>query len=903
MSIISNPSAGDFAVVLSRHRRIMIAAMLVAWVACAALQASAQCWVDQRSGIRSLLTSVSFADSRHGVAAGNPFTLCTNNGGLSWQKCTTPSILQLVRMADTLVAYGTTTTYGEIHKSTDGGLSWHYLAKPVGALWSDCVFRGSKRGMVAGSTYTGTAILIKTTDGGSHWEVHSFDSLSNITSLFAIDSSTVFAAADSVILKTTDWGSTWESIHKFNEVVSSVAFADSMYGSAIGSSLYLTYDGGKHWGSRPYLDSLTSWSVAMPDQGRIILTGLHYVLPYGGKILTSTDEGTTWSEQTSSQFIYESCFPDSGNGFCVGDSGMILTTSETGCPYPSGPGVAPPDGYASAGLSGGSATLSWNYPYPVGLKAFRLRVGVSPSFRPALLDTIIPVTSEKLVHSCVVPGLIPGALYYWTLNWYLLDGSVHTAGTWHFETGTGAISGTAYEDLDRNRSRDPGEPGLAGLQVTLGGSSSQVVATDSAGIFRFSGLDSGTYTVHVTPPPENVFSAPPGGILSVSLGLNAVADTCMAGMYFPWNSMEGHVFEDLNENGIMDSADNGLTGFRLRLAGADTGSFTTGQSGAYGFLRCGLGLDTVSLTLPDGWEQVVPVYPSDYRASFGSLDIHRVGLNFALRRRPHDRVRITLLFRDSVASPVQILNFGVRSRATRGIFGIDPLCTNIDFAEGEFELPPPDPLFFDARFVGSYGSFGEGSWTDIRGFFTGAQVDTYRVAFLPGRLEGGGYPVIFQWDSLAISAAYAGPVEMLVPYHDRVDMKASGRATISDTLVTAVSIIAQSPLPGAAGGIVRAGSRIPDTFVLEQNYPNPFNSSTVIRFGLPAASRVRMVITTVLGQVAAMPVDGFCSAGVHQVDWSPAGLGSGVYYCRMQIQPLDRQLPPSSIVRRMLFLK
>jgi hypothetical protein len=57
-----------------------------------------------------------------------------------------------------------------------------------------------------------------------------------------------------------------------------------------------------------------------------------------------------------------------------------------------------------------------------------------------------------------------------------------------------------------------------------------------------------------------------------------------------------------------------------------------------------------------------------------------------------------------------------------------------------------------------------------------------------------------------------------------------------------------------------------------------------------------------LGQEVATLVDGIMPASKHTVDWSPNGLGSGVYFMRILAQPQDGV---SNFVstRKLLFLK
>ncbi len=74
----------------------------------------------------------------------------------------------------------------------------------------------------------------------------------------------------------------------------------------------------------------------------------------------------------------------------------------------------------------------------------------------------------------------------------------------------------------------------------------------------------------------------------------------------------------------------------------------------------------------------------------------------------------------------------------------------------------------------------------------------------------------------------------------------------------------------------------PASFFLEQNYPNPFNPSTIIRFGLPAASRVTVEVFNTLGQKVATLFDGRKAAGVHHVQFDAGHLSDGVYLYRIQ---------------------
>jgi hypothetical protein len=81
---------------------------------------------------------------------------------------------------------------------------------------------------------------------------------------------------------------------------------------------------------------------------------------------------------------------------------------------------------------------------------------------------------------------------------------------------------------------------------------------------------------------------------------------------------------------------------------------------------------------------------------------------------------------------------------------------------------------------------------------------------------------------------------------------------------------------------VESATSIPNEVSLSQNYPNPFNPSTVIRYGLPERSHVRLELFNPLGQRVAVLVDGEKEAGYHSATLESRGLAGGLYFYRLQ---------------------
>ncbi|HVK37499.1 MAG TPA: hypothetical protein VNA88_03120 [Candidatus Kapabacteria bacterium] len=71
--------------------------------------------------------------------------------------------------------------------------------------------------------------------------------------------------------------------------------------------------------------------------------------------------------------------------------------------------------------------------------------------------------------------------------------------------------------------------------------------------------------------------------------------------------------------------------------------------------------------------------------------------------------------------------------------------------------------------------------------------------------------------------------------------------------------------------------------VLRPNRPNPFAAGTRIAFATPRDGHVRLAVLDAAGTVVATLVDGWLSAGDHEIDFTAAGLASGIYHCQLRL--------------------
>lgn len=91
-------------------------------------------------------------------------------------------------------------------------------------------------------------------------------------------------------------------------------------------------------------------------------------------------------------------------------------------------------------------------------------------------------------------------------------------------------------------------------------------------------------------------------------------------------------------------------------------------------------------------------------------------------------------------------------------------------------------------------------------------------------------------------------------------------------------------------------NELPSNITLNQNYPNPFNPSTQIRFSLPEAQNVRLIIYDLTGRRIETLVRQKMNSGFHTVTFDGESLASGIYLYRLIT-------PERTLTRKMILLK
>ncbi len=187
-------------------------------------------------------------------------------------------------------------------------------------------------------------------------------------------------------------------------------------------------------------------------------------------------------------------------------------------------------------------------------------------------------------------------------------------------SGFAAISGTVFEDLDGDGQWDADELGIAGVTVTLDGST--VTTTDANGSYNFSTTVAGIHEVVETDLP-GYFSTTPNSVnVAVALGQGYAVNFGDALNSSSFATIFGTVFEDLNGNGQQDTSELGIPGVTVTLDEVVTA--VTDQFGNYSFATTVAGVHKVVESDPAGYFSTTPnevhvtVAPGNsYEVNFG----------------------------------------------------------------------------------------------------------------------------------------------------------------------------------------------------------------------------------------------------------------------------------------------
>lgn len=178
------------------------------------------------------------------------------------------------------------------------------------------------------------------------------------------------------------------------------------------------------------------------------------------------------------------------------------------------------------------------------------------------------------------------------------------------------ISGRVFQDRNGNMLQDVGEPGVAGVQVTLDGTT--VTTTTGNGSYLFSNVAVGVHTVVETDPAGYVSTTPNARGVLVPLSGAATVNFGVQEQ----GTVFGSVFNDLNGDGIQNRHESGISGVVITLVGGGPQrTTTTDPDGVYIFRGENPGNRLVRETDPAGFASSTPNTEQIFVPASGSVAV------------------------------------------------------------------------------------------------------------------------------------------------------------------------------------------------------------------------------------------------------------------------------------------
>lgn len=262
----------------------------------------------------------------------------TTNGGVDWTSIYWESsgYLRGINFKDNLNGFFVGDG-GAVIKTSDGAQSFSFITNPAipQITYNDIAYTNSSHILVAGNF----GYILKSTDQGSSWSVKNGNgTTNNINDSFFLNQNLGYASCDNgVVLKTTNGGSTWLAQTAGGTQYDdwySIYFTDDLKGWIVGQTGRMRYttNGGTTWTYKYLSNSWTLNELWLKDQNSGFAVGEY------GTIMKTDDGGNSWSKVTLSttNTLYGIHFIDSNNGWICG-TGIVIKTTDGGITWNENP--------------------------------------------------------------------------------------------------------------------------------------------------------------------------------------------------------------------------------------------------------------------------------------------------------------------------------------------------------------------------------------------------------------------------------------------------------------------------------------------------------------------------------------------------------------------------------------
>ncbi|MBM4166346.1 MAG: T9SS type A sorting domain-containing protein [Ignavibacteria bacterium] len=168
-----------------------------------------------------------------------------------------------------------------------------------------------------------------------------------------------------------------------------------------------------------------------------------------------------------------------------------------------------------------------------------------------------------------------------------------------------SASGYVFNDKNGNGIKDNNEAFLENWKVKLTGVRNDSALTNSTGEYQFHQLTPGDYEIQLVLKQGWRYTHPSSGNWYRLISSGDSIPSFHFGVYQP-GKISGFVFNDADSNGVRDSNEVGLSGWKVFLSGAKSDSIMSNSFGYYEFDRLFSGTYTVREQRKPQWIQTSP---------------------------------------------------------------------------------------------------------------------------------------------------------------------------------------------------------------------------------------------------------------------------------------------------------
>ena len=169
------------------------------------------------------------------------------------------------------------------------------------------------------------------------------------------------------------------------------------------------------------------------------------------------------------------------------------------------------------------------------------------------------------------------------------------------------INGLVFNDLNGNGAKDAGEPGMAGVTVTIdaGTPNAQVLSSNPSGAYS-AVATAGSHGITITAPNGYRLIGSSKTTQTVTTVTDQDLNAAPSGVQGR-SVVSGSVFNDLDGNGARDALEPSITGSSVTLTSqyGETATVTPNASGAYS-TELPAGLVTITASAPSGFQATTP---------------------------------------------------------------------------------------------------------------------------------------------------------------------------------------------------------------------------------------------------------------------------------------------------------